>query len=432
MYDKPSSELGGTAGGTTRPEAEAKTPPLAPDLPKARPEPAAERPAPAAPPPVVSAPPAPKKRGIKRFLLPLIALAALGGGAWYGHYYWVEGRFLVSTDDAYVGADMSILSPKITGYVRAVPVEENDRIAAGAPLVEMDDGDYRLALQAAEAKIATKRASIERIGAQRRAAEAAVTQAEAAKDAATTALAQAELDLKRATDLSRTGAGTAAQQDNARSARDADAAQLNGAIAALEASKANVLIFDAQQKEAAQELQELQVARDQAVRDLSFTVLKAPYDGVVGNLSVQPGDYIAPGKRLAAIVPVDKVYVDANFKETQLAEIVPGQKVEVEIDAIPGRRFEGTVKSVSPASGSVFSLLPTDNATGNFTKIIQRVPVRVEIDDAQDLAGHLRPGLSAVVAVDIRTTPDAAHATTVTGTAPAASVTEAAGQGAAR
>ncbi|KAB0680441.1 HlyD family secretion protein [Aureimonas leprariae] len=402
---------------TPAPDAKRAAPAPEPAAPKAEPTP------PAAP-PVAAA--LPKKRGAKRFLLPLFALAALGGGAWYGHYYWTEGRFLVSTDDSYVGADMSILSPKVTGYVHAVPVEENSQVKAGDALVQIDDGDYALALRSAEAKIQTKQAAISRIGSQRTASEASVTQAEATKTAAATRLAQAELDLKRASNLSRSGAGTTAQQDNAQSARDSAVAELAGAVAAVEAAKANVLVFDAQEKEAAQELQELQVARDQAARDLSFTTLRAPYDGVVGNLEVQPGDYVSPGRRLAAVVPIDKVYVDANFKETQLAEIVPGQKVAVEIDAIPGREFEGTVKSVSPASGSVFSLLPTDNATGNFTKVIQRVPVRIEIDHARDLAGRLRPGLSSVVKVDIRTTPDPEHATAVNGDKPAPAVIDAA------
>ncbi len=425
MYDKPSSELGGTAGGNA---AEAKAPVPASEAPQTPSQPVTA--APSAPP--TGAPAAPRKKGIKRFVVPLLALAAIGGGAWYGHYYWVEGRFLVSTDDAYVGADMAILSPKISGYVRAVPVEENQLVKAGDPLVEIDDGDYRLALQSAEAKIATKQAAIERIGSQRKASEASVAEAEASKDAAATALAKAVLDLTRASNLTRTGAGTTAQQDTAQSARDSANASLAGAVAAVDAARANVLIFDAQQKEAAQELRELQVDRDQAARDLSFTTLRAPYDGVVGNKSVQPGDYVAPGRRLAAVVPVDKVYVDANFKETQLAEIVPGQKVDVEIDAIPGRHFEGTVQSVSPASGSVFSLLPTDNATGNFTKVIQRVPVRIEINDAGELAGRLRPGLSSVVAVDIRTTPDAAHALSVTGQKPDAAVITATQSGSGR
>ena len=414
MYDKPASDLGGTASGLDLRRNEAKAPAAAPETPKSE--------------AVMPAPPAApvRKRGAKRVIVPLIALAAIAGGGWYGYDYWTEGRFLVSTDDAYVGADMSILSPKITGYVRAVPVSENQAVKAGEPLVEIDDGDYRLAVQSAQAKIATKRASIERIGAQRKASEAAVSQAGAMKDAAATALAKAELDLGRAANLSRSGAGTKAQLDAAQSGRDAATASFSGALAAVEAAKANVLVFDAQGKEAAQELKELEVARDQAARDLSFATLRAPYDGVVGNLSVQPGDYVAPGRRLAAVVPVDKVYVDANFKETQLGEIVPGQRVAVEIDAVPGREFEGTVQSVSPASGSVFSLLPTDNATGNFTKVIQRVPVRIQIRDAGKLAGRLRPGLSSVVAVDIRTTPDPDTATAVNGSTPAADVLAAA------
>ena len=301
---------------------------------------------------------------------------------------------------------MSIVSPKIAGYVDSVPVTENQRVKAGDPLVVIDPGDFKLALDAAKAKIATQTATVARSDAQHKATEASVEEAKANLSAAKTELSQAEIDLARAKDLAKRGAGARATQDTAQSARDSASARLAAATAALSAATANLAVIDAQKAEAQSLVHELEVARDKAARDLSFTVLRAPYDGIVGNLSVEPGDFVAAGRRLAAIVPLNGAYVDGNFKETQLSDIVPGQKAIVEIDALPGRELHGTVESVSPASGSVFSLLPTDNATGNFTKVTQRVPVRIAIDDVEALAGRLRPGLSAVVSIDLRTTPD--------------------------
>jgi membrane fusion protein (multidrug efflux system) len=402
----PSEDAADSATGSST--AAARTAPPAPatlrDAPVDAPKQEAKTEAAAAP-PAAAEPPKPKRAWKKKLVLSLVFLAALGGGSYYGHYYWTTGRFKVSTDDAYLGADMSIVSPKITGYVQTVPVKENDIVRAGAPLVIIDDGDFALALETAEAKIATQRAAIDRIASQRDAAEAQIGEAEASRNATSVDLAQAELDLSRASNLVTSGAGTKAGKDTAQSTRDSAAAKVAGADASITAAKANVAVLDAQRKEAERTVRELEIARDQAARDLTFTTIRAPYDGIVGNLAVQPGDLVSAGRRLAAIVPLDRTYIDANFKETQLRDLRPGQKVEIELDAVSGRKFEGTVDSLSPASGSVFSLLPSDNATGNFTKVVQRVPVRIAIDHESEFAGVFRPGLSAVVSVDIRTGP---------------------------
>jgi membrane fusion protein (multidrug efflux system) len=355
--------------------------------------------------------PAKKKGGIgKRLLLPLIVVAALGGGAWYGHQWWVDGRFLVSTDDAYVGADMAVMTPKVTGYVRSVPVVENQPVKAGDAIVEIDPGDYELALRSAEAKIDSQKAAIGSIEAQREAAVGQVGEAQANVTVAEATVGQAALDLKRAEQLARTGAGAQAPLDQARSAKAEADAKLAGAKAAVTSAEANVGVLDAQIRQGKTTLEGLAVARDQAARDLSFTTLRAPYAGVVGNLSVQEGDLVSPSRRLASVVPLDKIYVDANFKETQLHEIQVGETVRIEVDALPGVEVKGTVVSLAPASGSVFSLLPADNATGNFTKIVQRVPVRVAVDPAEAAKGNLRPGLSVTASVDTRTAPAGSHA----------------------
>ena len=177
---------------------------------------------------------------------------------------------------------------------------------------------------------------------------------------------------------------------------------MQSAQAALDAATANVDVLKAQQQEAARTMDELRTALAKAERDLSFTVIRAPVDGVIGNRAVQVGDYMQTGQRLASLVPLDEVYVDANFKETQLAHLRPGQKVEIDVDALPDHPIEGTVDSLAPASGAVFSLLPPDNATGNFTKIVQRLPVRIKVPADVAAQGELRPGMSVLVSVNTK------------------------------
>jgi len=348
-----------------------------------------------------------KKRSLRSFLLPVIGIALAGGAAWYGYDYWTDGRFMISTDDAYVQADMAFISPKISGYVDQVKVSQNQRVKAGDPLFGVDQGDYRIAVAQAEAEITTLGKTLDRIDAQTVAARAALSQAEAQKVAAQAAADNAARVAARAERLVSTNVGTQAALDDARTAVAQANAALTGADAQIAAARANIGVLEAQRAETASSLQSLELARQKAERDLSFTVLKAPYDGVVGNRSVEQGDLISPGQKLAVIVPTDKLYINANFKETQLARLVPGEKVRVSVDAMDGETFEGTVSSLAPASGAVFSLLPPENATGNFTKVVQRVPVRIDVPADVLKTGRLRAGLSVVVDVDSRTAPAA-------------------------
>lgn len=365
--------------------------------------------APVAPPPAadIDAKPAARKRSPRKLVLSILGLALLGGAGWYGYDYWTTGRFMISTDDAYVQVDMTFVSPKIPGYVATVPVKENDHVKAGDVLVTMDDGDYRIALSQAEAGIDTQNRTLDRIKAQTEAARASLQQAEAQKASATAAADNAARAADRAAQLLKSAVGTQAQVDDTQTALDQANAAVAGADAQIATANANIGVLQAQYAEAQSTLKTLGLARDKAARDLSFTVLKAPYDGVVGNLSVEQGDLIAPGQKLAAVVPLDKLYVVANFKETQLAELVPGEKVKIEVDAISGDEYEGTVSSLAPASGAVFSLLPPENATGNFTKVVQRVPVRIDLSEEALNSGRLRAGLSVIVDVDSRTAPNA-------------------------
>ena len=388
-----------TTTAEVRPFPTAKVSPVI-EAPEAPPKPAAE---------VLAETPAKKKRSGRSLMLPIIGLALLSAGAWYGYNYWTDGRFLISTDDAYVQADMSFVSPKISGYVDKVEVSENQQVKAGDPLLTIDDGDYKIAVAQAEAQIATLTKTLDRIDAQTKAAQAALQQAQAQKVADQAAADNAVRGQQRAAQLVKTRVGTQAQLDDAQTALDQANAALVGADAQIAAAQANIGVYEAQRAESASTLASVQLSRDKAARDLSFTVLKAPYDGVVGNRSVEQGDLVSPGQKLAVVVPMDKLYIVANFKETQLAKLVPGEKVRVSVDATDGHDFEGTVSSLAPASGAVFSLLPPENATGNFTKVVQRVPVRIEVPADVLKAGRLRAGLSVVVAVDSRTAPAATN-----------------------
>ncbi|OWO92340.1 hemolysin D [Rhizobium esperanzae] len=350
------------------------------------------------------APPAAKKR--RSPVLPIVVLALLAGGGWYGYEWWMNGRFMVSTDDAYVEGDIATISPKVTGYVAKVNVVANQEVKAGDVLATLDNGDYQNALDQANAQIATEQLSLSRIDAQIEGAKASLVQAQAQKTALEATVRGAEIKQKRQSDLQAKSVGTTADLDDANTALDQAKANLAGGDANIVAAQANIAILEAQRREAEGSVRTLEIQRDKAARDLSFTVLKAPYDGIVGNRSVQEGDLVSPGQRLMALVPVRQLYIDANFKETQIQHLVPGSKVNVHVDAYDDHPIVGTVESISPASGSVFSLLPPENATGNFTKVIQRVPVRIALpQDALD-TGRLRAGLSVVVDVDTRTAPN--------------------------
>ncbi len=344
----------------------------------------------------------PPRRSKARYILPLVAIALLGYGANAGWNWYAEGRFIVSTDDAYVRADTAAIAAKVSGYVTSVGVRDNALAARGDLLVSIDKGDYALAVEAANRKLDTQDSSIARIVEQEKAQRAVIEQAKAQVAAARADQQRAFSEYERAKLLVLNAAGTQQRIDTTLADRDRTVAAEQGAEAALQAAKANLAVLEAQKGEAEHARAELVTARDRAVRDLSFTEIRAPFDGVVGNRSVQTGQFVQPGARLLALVPLASTFVEANFKETQLARLKPGQKVAIHVDALPGRAIEGIVDSFSPASGAQFSLLPPENATGNFTKIVQRVPVRIRIPAELAAEGVLRPGLSVVADVDTR------------------------------
>jgi membrane fusion protein, multidrug efflux system len=346
--------------------------------------------------------PQPGRKALVRGAVIVGLVLALVAGGYYGHYWWTAGRYLVSTDDAYVGVKSATLSPKVSGYISVVAVEDNARIAAGDMVACIEDGDYRLAVQTARDQVAVQQATIERLGRQTAAQQAAVDQAKAQLASAKAGATRTDLELKRQQDLATRQINSKQALEQAQANYDQAVASVQSAEATIESASANVDVLKAQQEEARRTLRQYETALAKTERDLSFTVIRAPFDGVIGNRAVQVGDYVQPTQRLASLVPLDAIYVDANFKETQLAKLEPGQPVFISVDAFPGHKLEGKVASVAPASGSVFSLLPPDNATGNFTKIVQRLPVRILVPAAVAEQSILRPGMSVIVSVNTK------------------------------
>jgi membrane fusion protein (multidrug efflux system) len=267
----------------------------------------------------------------------------------------------------------------------------------------LEDGDYRDALALAEAQLAAQHAAIGRIERQAEAADASVTQARARVDAAKATRTQTAADLARYQRLASRDVATAQKLEAAQAADTSAAAAVQEAEAGVATAQANVAVIAAQTAEAEATLGGLEASRAKAQRDLDATVIRAPFDGTVGNLSVAVGDLVAPGARLLAVVPLGQVYVEANFKETQIAELAPGTAVALSFDAFPDREVQGRVEGIAPASGSQFSLLPPENATGNFTKVVQRVPVRIAVPADVAAEGWMRPGLSVIAEADTRT-----------------------------
>jgi membrane fusion protein (multidrug efflux system) len=326
----------------------------------------------------------------------LLALAVAG----YGVYYFMVGRFYISTDDAYVRANNTMLGARVSAHIAAILPADNALVHKGDVIFRIDDGDYRIAVDAARTKIATQQATIERIGRQVAAQQSEVEQAQANLASAEAGLKRAGLDYDRQQMLTTKGFASHATFEQSEAARDQGKAGVKAARAAYDAARDNVEVTKAQQAEAVAQLAELKTSLAKAERDLDFTVVRSPVDGIFSNRLVNVGDFVAVGQRLGNIVPLDDVFIDANFKETQLRRVRPGQPVTVSVDAYGHRKFAGRVESISPAAGSVFTLLPPDNATGNFTKIVQRLPVRIRVPKDVARENLLRAGMSVYATVD--------------------------------
>jgi membrane fusion protein, multidrug efflux system len=350
--------------------------------------------------PVAPAQSAAPKSGKRKLVLMSVGLLLALAAASYGVHYFLVGRFLVSTDDAYVRANNTTLGARVSGHIAAILPADNVVVRTGDVIFRIDDGDYRIAVDAARTRIATQQATIDRIGRQVTALESAVEQANAQLVSADAGLKRAGLDFDRQQALSNKGFASRATFEVSEASRDQGVAAVKSAQAAYDAARDNVEVSKAQQAEARAQLAELQTSLAKAERDLDFTSVRAPVDGTFSNRLVSTGDFIVVGQRLGNLVPLDDVYIDANFKETQLKRIRPGQPVTISVDAYGHRKFAGFVDSISPAAGSVFTLLPPDNATGNFTKIVQRLPVRVRVPKDVARQNLLRAGMSVYATVD--------------------------------
>ncbi len=354
---------------------------------------------------VAKASPIKGKHALRRLLLICAGAVALGWGIYFGRDYWLVGRFHVSTDDAYVQADTVTIAPKVPGYLTQVLVGDNETVKAGQVLARIDLRDHTAALDQARADVA---AGFATIASKQAAIE--VQRSNTASARATIIVDRsnqifAEQDSKRYAYLANTGFGSVQNAQQTASRTAAALAVIQRDEAALVSAVAQVGLQNAELAQAQAALAHSQAVQDQAELNLGYATITSPADGVVGNRTLRVGQYVQAGTELMSVVPTGAVYVVANFKETQLTEVRRGQPVEIEVDMFPGRTYRGRVDSLAPASGQSFALLPPDNATGNFTKIVQRIPVRITLDPRATVLEDLRPGMSATPVIN--TKPDA-------------------------
>lgn len=354
-----------------------------------------------------TAPPANRRsRRRLRIALIVVGLAVLLGGGWWYYRYVTYGQYMQSTDNAYIAADSVVVSSKVAGYIDDVFVAENEQVARGEALAQLDVRDYRVQAQQARAQITATLAGADTIRSQVTEQDAAIQQARAQLPAARAALKLANEQVTRYRPLAATGA-------EPREKLDQYEAQARQARADLEKAQAAVAAATARRSTLFEQINQTRAQADAARAELEAadltvesTRLRASKAGRVGDLTVRVGQFVQPGQRLMTIVPVDAIYVTANFKETQVGLIRPGQPVVLEIDALPDVEIKGRVDSISPGTGAEFSILPPENATGNFTKIVQRITVRIAIDASSELRRVLVPGMSVVATVDTREVAD--------------------------
>jgi membrane fusion protein (multidrug efflux system) len=342
-----------------------------------------------------------------RLLLVCIGVAALLIGGLWAARWWLVGRFIESTDDAYLQADSVTVAPKVSGYVVEVYVLDNQSVPAGAPLVRLDSRQYRAALAQVTATTAARQADIARSEADLSLQRANIAQARAQLEGARANETYALAQIRRYEPLVSSGAETGERLAELRNAHNQAVATVDADKAALESAQRQIAVTQAQILQARAQLDATAASAESARLDTEDTVVKSAIAGRVGDRTVRVGQYVQPGTRLMSIVPVQDIYLEANFKETQIGRMRAGQPATIHIDALAGADLHGTVASFAPGTGSEFALLPPQNATGNFTKIVQRVPVRIHVDAGEEARKVLVPGLSVTVKVDTRSGRDA-------------------------
>jgi membrane fusion protein (multidrug efflux system) len=341
------------------------------------------------------------REAIWRALVFLVALAILvvvttRWNRWQGAAGWQ------TTDDAYLQSDITPIAARVAGYVRSVPVQDFDHVRAGQLIAQIADDDYRASVAQAEANVAAAKAQVQALKAQRTLQAANVRAARAVVAATAASLAQNARDRARQRTLLATGSSSAEAGEKLDTAHDQIGAQLAQTRAQADAAGRQIGVLDAQAAQAQAALMAQEAALATARINLGYTRIVAPEDGVLGQRQIRPGQYVGVGGQFTSLIPLPRVWVIANYKETQLTHMAIGDKAQVRIDTYPGHVLRGHVQAFAPGSGAQYALLPPDNATGNFTKVVQRIAVKIAIDDADGLADRLRPGMSVIARVDAR------------------------------
>ncbi|WP_419709646.1 HlyD family secretion protein [Pseudomonas sp. NFX224] len=349
-----------------------------------------------------------KHHSPKGVLWGLGVIAAVVALAWGGHWY-VVGRFIETTDDAYLQADSMTVAPKVGGYIAEVLVADNQKVEAGQAVARLDYGNYLAAADKSAATVQARQADVARAEAELAQQDASIAQAKAELVGAEADLRHARGQVQRYRPLARSGAETEERLDTLTNEQSRASATLTAKQAGLRVAQVRIGTLKAQLQQAQAQLEVSKASARQSDFDLKDTVLSSPIAGRVADRSIRVGQFAQPGTRLMTIVPVQSLYLTANFKETQVGTMRPGQTVNVHVDALPGQELTGRIDSISPGTGAQFALLPPSNATGNFTKIVQRVPVRILLDIPETVRPALVPGMSVTVDVDIRTGPDDHH-----------------------
>ncbi|VIO66984.1 HlyD family secretion protein [Bradyrhizobium ivorense] len=313
---------------------------------------------------------------------------------------WVGSATIQTTNDAYVRAELTQLASRVSGEVLNVAVSDFQRVKAGDLLVQIDPADYQAQVAQAEAGVVGAQAVLDNLNNQVELQYATIAQAEASRLSAEAQETLARQEDERQQSLSQTDAGTRQRLEQATAAYAKAQADVRASRAVVAAQRHQLEVLQGTKKQRAADLDGAKAQLAQAKLKLGYTRIVAPFDGVTGERQVQPGDYVNIGTNLVNVVPLPNVYVIANYKETQLTNVRPGQPVEVTVDTFSGQKLRGTVERIAPASGSQFALLPPDNATGNFTKVVQRIPVRIQFDKGQPLLERLLPGMSVVTRIN--------------------------------
>jgi len=352
----------------------------------------------------------------KRIVLICLAAIAVSGLAYGGWYWWTVARYIETTDNAYVEADITVIAPKVVGYVSRMNVADNQSVKAGDILAEIDPSDYKAKLDQARATLTARHTALDAIDAQLQRQQAAITEAAAGVKSARADLARTDDDLKRYRQLAASNYASNQKLETATADQRKSRAALEKSEAARVLEQNQIAVLQANRAEAEAQIKQAEADMAAVQLDLDNTVLRAPVAGVVGNRTGQIGQYVRAGTQMMVLVPLSDVYVTANFKETQLHDMKTGQIATLHVDAFPNRTIKARIDSFAPASGAKFSLLPPENATGNFTKIVQRVPVRLRIEPEAGMP-LLVPGMSVVVDVDLRSAGNTAEAWTRNGKA---------------